>query len=342
MPELRRDPLSGLWVCLAPSRAQRPEALPSEEAHTPETHDDCPFCEGHEDRTPPEVDATREGEPDGPGWRVRVVPNLYPAFSDAEDAPDLGNPLRQHGAAYGLCEVIIHSPDHDRWLPYLSAHQAELVMAMTRRRYRHHSGPGVGHILPLYNHGREAGASLAHPHGQIYATRLTSPVVETERAACEEFFRAEEACVLCRMIAEEIAEGERIVAESDGFFAVAPYASRSPYECMIIPREHGADFGAISPDHAAELGVFLRDVLRRIAEELGDVPLNWWIHSIANAAGESQLSYHWHLEIRPKLIQVAGFELGSGTFINTTAPEDAAAALRGHSAPPLEATDPPG
>lgn len=343
MAELRRDRLSGLWVVLAPGRASRPESLGAEAVSGADTSAaECPFCEGHESRTPPEVDAVREGDPDGPGWRVRVVPNLYPAFTSAEEPTDLSNPLREIGPAFGVCEVIVHSPDHFRWLPYLSAPQAEVVMAMTLRRYLHHSSPGVGNILPLYNHKRAAGASLAHPHGQLYATRLTSPTIEAERIATEAFFRAETACVLCRTVDEELALDERVVAESESFVAIAPYASRSPFEVMIVPRRHGPDFGEIDEAVAAELGVFMRDVLRRIVDELGDVPLNWWIHSLVNAAGESLHSYHWHLEIRPKLTELAGFELGTGTYINTTAPEVAAAALKGRSAPGPEASAPLG
>jgi UDPglucose--hexose-1-phosphate uridylyltransferase len=342
MPELRRNPVTGRWVCLAPGRAARPEAV-----HRPATPSDahpadCPFCAGGENRTPPEVFAYRPdgGEPNTPGWRVRVVPNLFPAFS-AEDADaDLADPLHAHGPALGACELIVHSPDHRRWLPFLSAEQAELVMATTWERYRRHSVPGVGSVVPIYNHGREAGASLAHPHGQVYATRVASPALEEELHGAEAAYRDLSGCVFCRMIKAELAQAVRLVAESEAFVAIAPYASRQPFECWIMPRSHAADFGKVEADQAGSLGVFLREVLWRITQEVGDVPLNWYIHSLPNAAGEWSLSFHWHLEIHPKLSEVAGFELATGTYINTTAPESVAAALSAHGAPSPEGSDP--
>jgi UDPglucose--hexose-1-phosphate uridylyltransferase len=342
MPELRRDPVTGRWVCLAPGRASRPEVA-QREATLSEAHPaDCPFCPGHENLTPPEVAAVRPvgGAPDTPGWRVRVVPNLFPAFS-AEDADaDLADPLHAHGPALGACEVIIHTPDHRRWLPFLSAEQAELVMAMTWERYRRHSVPGVGSVVPFYNHGRDAGASLAHPHGQVYATRVAAPVLDDEVRGAEEAYRAIKECVFCRMIERELELGVRVVAQSESFVSIAPYASRQPFECWIIPWRHSADFGQIEADEAASLGVFLREVLWRLNQEVGDVPLNWYIHSLPNAAGEGSRSYHWHLEVRPKLSEIAGFEMATGIFINTTAPESAAEALSARGEPGRETSDP--
>ncbi|GAC1583377.1 MAG: galactose-1-phosphate uridylyltransferase [Candidatus Dormibacteria bacterium] len=341
MPELRRDPILGQWVCLAPSRAARPE-----DAHAHHVDDrgevgGCPFCEGNEAMTPPEVQAVRiDSGPDQPGWQVRVVPNLYPAFS-ADDGPaDMGNPLRTFGPALGITEVIVHSPDHRRWLPYLSAQQAELVMATTFARYWRHRVQGVGTVLPLYNHGRDAGASLAHPHGQLVAARLAAPLIDQELAGAEAFHRQVGACIFCRMIDQETAAAERVIAESPDFVAIAPWASRGAFECWIIPRHHQADFGMAGEDVAGALGVFLRGVLWRITQELGDVALNWYIHSHPGAAGEALRSYHWHLEIRPRLTELAGFEMSTGTFINTVPPEAAARSLRGHSDPGPEASEP--
>lgn len=341
MPELRRDPVTGHWVCLAPGRASRPEALPGRRSAEAATDPDCPFCEGNEAMTPPEVAAVRAGsEADQPGWEVRVIPNLFPPFSSEDGHADMGNPLRTYGPALGVCEVIVHSPDHRRWLPYLSASHAELVMVTTFQRYRRHRVQGVGTVLALYNHGREAGASLAHPHGQLFATRLSAPVIDEELAGAEEAHRQVSGCVFCHMIDQELQAGERIVAERPDFVALAPWAARSAFETWIIPRQHQADFGMAGEDLAAALGVFLRDVLWRITHELGDIPLNWYIHSDPSAAGDALRSYHWHLEIRPKLAELAGFELGTGTFINTVAPEVAARALSGVGDPGREASDP--
>ena len=341
MPELRRDPITNRWVVLAPSRASRPELLPGVRRRAEESDTDCPFCEGHEAMTPAEVAAVRAAsEPDQPGWEVRVVPNLFPAFSTEDGPADMSQPLRTYGPALGLNEVIVHSPSHDRWLPFLSAAQAELIMATTFARYWRHRVQGVGTVLPLYNHGREAGASLAHPHGQLYASRMTAPLLDEELAGAEAAHRQTGECVFCKMIREEVAAGERVVAENPDFVALAPWASRSSFETWIIPRQHQADFGMAGEDLAAALGVFLRGVLWRITHELGDVPLNWYIHSHPAAAGDALRSYHWHLEIRPRLQQPAGFEMGTGTYINTVAPEVAAKALRGLGDPGPEGSDP--
>ncbi len=291
--------------------------------------------------TPPEVSAIRDGgAANQPGWQVRVVPNLFPAYSSEDGPADMGNSLRTFGPALGVCEVIIHSPDHRRWMPHLSAHHAELVMATTFQRYWRHRVQGVGTVLPLYNHGREAGASLRHPHGQVFATRASSPQLDQELAGAEAARRQVGGCVFCHMVEEELKSAERVVAESTDFVALAPWASRSPFETWIIPREHQADFGMAGEELAASLGVFLRSVLWRITHELGDVPLNWYIHSYPSAAGDALRSYHWHLEIRPKLADLAGFELATGTFINTVAPEVAARALGGVGDPGPEASDP--
>ena len=344
MPDLRRDPVTGRWVCLAPGRSARPETKPATEpprASTPEW--DCPFCPGNEDKTPPEVAAVRGpgGVADSDGWSVRVVPNLYPAFSPEGASAELDDPMHQVMPALGTAEVIIHSPDHRRWMPYLSAEQASLVIQTTRRRYLRIAVPSMATVVPLYNHGLRAGASLEHPHGQLYATHQLAPEIDAELAGSKRAFREVRGCVFCHMVAVEEAMGTRVITSNQHFIAIAPWASRGPFECWIIPREHRADFGTISEARAGEIGVFLRAVLWRLAQELGDPDLNWYIHSLPNAGGENAAAYHWHLEIRPRLSDLAGFELATGMFINTVAPEEAVVALRGHSDPGPEEQEPP-
>src|SRR5258708_21329017 len=342
MPELRRDPVTGRWVCLAPVRAERPEAPSSEALGLPSSVAGCPFCEGNEESTPPEVMAVRPrgGTADTPGWSIRVVPNLYPAFSDADGPADLGNALHAYGPALGACEVLVHSPDHSRWLPYLSDAQARLVMSTTWRRYLAHSISGVGSVVALYNHGQAAGASLAHPHGQGDATPAAGFVLEEEYPGAEEALKTLDTCVFCRMVEEELSQGVRVIARTNQFVAITPYASRQPYECWILPTHHLADFAEAPENVAGELGVFLKSVLWRLTAVAGEVPLNWYIHSLPNAAGDWRDSYHWHLEIRPKLTEIAGFELATGTYVNTLAPEVAAAALSAEAAPPTGESDP--
>ncbi|MDP9325388.1 MAG: DUF4921 family protein, partial [Candidatus Dormibacteraeota bacterium] len=331
-------------VCLAPGRAARPETPHAGEPRRFQTPEwECPFCPGNEAKTPPEVAAVRGhgGEPDGPGWSVRVVPNLYPAFSPEGPEAQLDDPMHQVVPALGTSEVIIHSPDHRRWLPYLSAAQASLIMLMTRRRYLRNSMPNMVTVVPLYNHGPRAGASLEHPHGQLFAASQLGPELEQEIAGAKRAFREVRGCVFCRMVAVEEAAGTRVISSSEHFVAIAPWASRGPFECWIIPRDHRADFGLVSQAGAGALGVFLRAVLWRIVKELDDPDLNWYIHSVPNAGGENSVAYHWHLEIRPRVAEIAGFELSSGIFVNTMAPEEAVVALRTHPDPGPEEQEPP-
>ena len=283
------------------------------------------------------------GAADSRGWSVRVVPNLYPAFSPESPldvAGDPTDPLFAREPALGSCEVIIHSPDHRRWLPYLSLAQAELVMSTSWRRYRYNALPGVGSVVLLYNHGRGAGASLEHPHGQLYATQEVGPVQAVEAAGAQAFARQAGGCVFCGMMVAEEASGARVVAAGKDYVAITPWASRSGYECWIIPREHGADFGTISEARAVALGGFLRAVLWRMVEELDDPDLNWYIHSQPGASGDAAASYHWHLEIHPRVGVVAGFEMASGIYINTVAPETAAESLRARPDPGPEEQPP--
>ncbi|MHB8508057.1 MAG: galactose-1-phosphate uridylyltransferase [Candidatus Dormibacteria bacterium] len=338
MPELRRDPVTGRWVCLAPDRALRPESM---RARTLETDDSngCPFCAGHEALTPPEVDVVREhGEANDANWLVRAVPNLFPPFSENDAPTDLG--LLGRGPALGVCEVIIHSPDHQRWLPHLSAEQAARIFELSHRRYRRHAVRGAGNVVLFYNHGREAGASLGHPHGQLFSTRLSSPILDEEVAGAEDAYRHGRRCVFCATMEEELRRNERVVSVSDDFVALAPWASRTAFECVVMPRVHHADFGHVSEETAGRLGEFMRDLLWRMEQELGDVALSWYLHSLASAAGEATLSYHWHVAVLPRVQDAGGFELATGTQVNTVLPEVAAEALRTHGAPPPESTPP--
>jgi UDPglucose--hexose-1-phosphate uridylyltransferase len=257
---------------IAPGRARRPGVgVPAIEPETEAELDSCPFCEGREDRTPPETLALPARQPrDSPGWTVRVVPNLYPAFD------------RQ--------EVVIHSPRHVRSFAELEDAEVELVAEAWRRRI--HDGGG-GYVHPLINEGRAAGASLAHSHSQLVWMREPPPSVVAEDAD---------------KLEAVLAAGERI--NGGAVAAVCPAASRVPYESLIAPTEPGGDI--------AEGLLVLRDVIRRLRSVEGPVPWNAWVHN----------DRRWHIELVPRLTVFAGIELGAGIYVNTLAPEDAAAALR--------------
>jgi UDPglucose--hexose-1-phosphate uridylyltransferase len=326
--EVRVDPLTGLKTIVADGRADRPGGWPIAGADAaPIDPEGDPFAPGHEDRTPPEVAADRPGggAPDTPGWRVRVVPNLYPALDP--DAPD---PQRSHApdlfsaaAARGAHEVIVNAPDAVTSLAQLSVEQVGLAMGMWRARMRAHAGAAYLHLL--VNERTEAGASLPHTHAQLYALEFVPAQVARER---ERFTahatRTMGGNLLEDLVAEEIRQRERLIAIDDEMVLLSPYAARLPYELMLAPRRPRARF----EDEAYE-GAFgaaaLHAALQRLRAVLGFVPpLNIWVRT-APAGAEH---FCWRIDVTPRLTHLAGLELGTGVNLNIVAPETAAQRLR--------------
>jgi UDPglucose--hexose-1-phosphate uridylyltransferase len=282
--------LTGRLVAVAPDRSRRPGAdAPGLDPVTDEELDACPFCEGREDRTPPEVLALPAGErePSTPGWLVRVVPNKYPAFE------------RQ--------EVVVHSPEHVRSIAELDAAQLGLVAEAWRLRAAAAREDGK-QLFAGVNEGRAAGASLLHSHSQLVWLDAEPPAVTAERG---------DGCRLCDYLELERGEGTRVVEQRDGLLLLCPYASRAPYECLVAPLEHEGDgFGSPLLGAALDLAA---EALRRLAAAEGPRPANLWLHE----------GGHWHLELLPRLTVMASLELGAGLYVNTLAPERAAETLRG-------------
>ena len=305
--------MSGRWVVIAPARARRPGADRPRADEEKEQTAGCPFCEGREGATPPETFAL--GPPgraaDAPGWRVRVVPNKFPAFGPwSAKGNRIG--LFARRAALGRQEVVIHSPRHVRTLADLSGRELERVAEAWQARAGAAREQGFAYVQALVNEGREAGASLQHSHSQLVWLEGDPPLVAQER----EVQAKEGGCVLCRVLAEELAQRIRVVAERDGLVLLCPFAGRQPYELLIAPRDCETD-----PFASAALGAALTlaaEGLRRLRVAEGAVPVNIWLH----AGG------HWHFEVLPRLTVLAGLELGAGYFVNTLAPESAAGVLR--------------
>ena len=331
MPELRWGPLRREWVIISPERGKRPSdfrAAPGEGGGGPVAS--CPFCPGNEHLTPPEI-ARLEG--DG-GWSVRVVPNKYPALS-----PDPGQPAPDGGGIYrrmaglGAHEVIIDSPDHYRELDQLPLDQVERTVRMYVARLQALGRDGRFRYVQLFkNHGREGGASLSHPHTQIIATPLIPPRVEARLEAAHGFHGREGECLLCAIARDERSRGERVVEESGRFLILSPYDARFPFELLILPLAHRADFRELSGEELSDFARVLKKTLARLRALLGDVPYNFVLHTAPVGGGDwPRLSewYHWHLEIIPRLTRLAGFEWGSGMYINPVSPERAAEYLRG-------------
>ena len=299
---------------VAPSRARRPGAPRPGAAEERDDVAGCPFCEGRERSTPPETFAI--GPPgraaDTPGWRVRVVPNKFPAFGPWPRGGDRVDGLFARRAAVGRQEVVVHSPRHVRTIADLGLRELELVAEAWQARAATARDAGFPYVHALVNEGAGAGASLPHSHSQLVWLEGEPPLVADERQAQAE----EDGCVVCRVLAEERKQRIRVVDERDGIVLLCPFAGRQPYEMLAAPLECEGD-----PFRSARLGAALTlaaEGVRRLREAEGDVPLNLWLHAGA----------HWHVEIMPRFGVLAGVELGSGYFVNTLAPESAAGMLR--------------
>jgi len=329
VPELRKDPISRRWVIIATERAARPTDFKHEAVEVNDS-DACPFCEGREGRTPPEIYALRAPgtAPNTPGWTVRVVSNKYPALriEGSTERTKVGVFTRMDGV--GAHEVIIETTDHHRHLGLQPVgHVADVVRAYLQR-YRDLRGDArFAYGLLFRNHGRTAGASLSHPHSQLIALPIVPQRVAGELEAAEHYFGQQGACLYCTMLQQEREAGARIVLENDSFVALAPYASRFPFETWILPKVHGSDFGALTSDQEPAFAGIYREILHRLYACLDNPPYNVIIHTLPYRS-ESKHAYHWHVEVMPRLTQVAGFEWGSGFYINPVTPEDAARFLR--------------
>lgn len=333
MGELRQDIVTGLWVVVATERAMRPTSFTSAcVVALPDESDKCPFCPGHEIMTPLEVLAVRpsDSEPNTPGWQVRVFPNKFPAFQMGEEPPP-SEPLFPRRPAEGSHEVIIHSPSHSASLATMPADEVELVMRVYRHRYSANAeDPDIRCVLIIVNQGREAGASLEHSHSQLFGLPLVPPLLQQELAGASWFHSRHDECVFCRIIREELTLSRRVIAKNHAFVAIAPFASKLPFEVWILPREHEESYERITEAELGEFAHILAEVLGTYNARFGSPPYNYYIHS-APTDGAEYPYYHWHLEMIPKLTTPGGFELGTSMMINITTPEHAADFLTGRS-----------
>ncbi len=327
MPELRKDPVVGRWVIISTERARRPTDFHRDpvRAHG----DSCVFCEGNEDKTPPEILAGRgDTPPNGPGWSFRVVPNKFPALRIEGDLEPTGEGLFDRMNGVGAHEVVIETPNHHGSLATMSVDEvADVLIAFRDRLSDLKKDPRFEYVLVFKNHGEAAGASLEHPHSQLIATPIIPIMVTEELTGSAQYYGMKERCVWCDILRQERRGGRRAIVEAGGFVALAPFAPRFPFETWILPAVHRAAFEESGADELRGLAGLLGDFFRRMNRVLGDPPFNFMLHTAPLHDSELE-SFHWHLEVIPKLTSVAGFEWGSGFFINPMPPEDAAEALR--------------
>ncbi|MCB1276332.1 DUF4931 domain-containing protein [Prosthecobacter sp.] len=328
MSEMRFNPITLDWVIMAPDRALRPDDFHRKVSeHSPRMphRDDCPFCTGNEALTPPEI--ARSAAVDG-SWLVRVVPNKFGVFSATDDLRRKVNGTFRSMAAAGAHEVVVEHPRHDLDLGEIEPSHLSLILRMYRERYQAlRAMPGVESIVIFKNHGQRAGSSLEHSHSQITAAPVLSAQVCTRLQEARRFHELNGGCLYCAVVHEELLAEERILEAGSSFVAFMPYASLSPFHMWVFPRKHESSFDAINDEEIEELSGMLGRLLRRLKIAAGDPDFNITIRS--GPLGEMSSScFHWYLAIVPRITQLAGFELGSGTYINSTRPERCAERMR--------------
>ncbi len=332
MSELRKDPVTREWVILAKERAKRPDDFignkPKEKktAHDPK----CPFCEGNEAKTPPEVLAYRplDSKKNTKGWQLRVINNKFAALSLDGDLSRKDVQLFDSMHGIGAHEVVVESTDHSKNIALYDIKTVENVLWSYCDRYLAlKKDPRLKYISVFRNHGKIAGASLAHPHSQIVATPMIPQKVWHKVTGVAQYREYREQCVYCHIIESELKEKSRIISKNGSFVALSPFASRSPFETWILPLKHNACFAYMNRFEVSDLAEILKDTMLKLYNCLDDPPYNYTMVT-APCDTDNLDTFHWHLEIVPRLTTPAGFELGTSVYINVTPPEAAAKFLR--------------
>jgi UDPglucose--hexose-1-phosphate uridylyltransferase len=328
MPELRKDPVTGRWVIIAPDRAKRPMDYHHEFKLLEGRFD--PFAEGNEAATPPEIIAYRNygTAPNGPGWRVRVVPNKFPALQVEGDLDKRGDGIYDLMNGVGAHEVIIECPYYETNMSRLPVETIREVLYAYRDRLADlKKDRRLVHGLIFKNKGAMAGASLDHSHSQLIVTSVVPITVWEEMTGAMEFYNYRGRCIYEDMIRQELKDGDRVVHDTPEFLVFCPYAARFPFETWIVPKRHGSHYETVQRNQIEDLGSVLKTTLAKLELALDDPPYNYVLHTAPFDTPDLP-HYRWHFELFPRLTRVAGFEWGSGFYINPVAPEEAAAFLR--------------
>lgn len=327
MSELRKDPISGRWVIISVERGKRPTDFISPSQRKKGGF--CPFCPGNEYTTPKEIIAFRPAgtKPDSAGWTLRVMPNKFPALHVAGDLQKMGEGMFDKMNGIGAHEVIIESPDHMESLSTMPQKSVEDVLwAYYLRMTDLRKDRRFKYVLIFKNEGESAGASLEHSHTQIIALPIIPVLVKEETDSSKRYYDLKERCIFCDIISQEIEYSKRIIYENAQYVALAPFAPRTPFETWILPKKHESSFHP--PNNSFTLlAEILQVVLKQMDAILDVPPYNFVLHT-SPFHDEVNDYYHWHIEVVPKLTKIAGFEWGSGFYINPTPPEESARFMR--------------
>jgi UDPglucose--hexose-1-phosphate uridylyltransferase len=328
MPELRKDPVLGRWIIIAQERGKRPSDFIIEKSESKGGF--CPLCPGNEKTTPAEVlrYSSTSHPPNTPGWDLRVVPNKYPALVIEGDLDKEGDGLYDKMNGIGAHEVIIETPNHnesfvqlppERMINVFLSYRDRLVDLSRDHRFKY--------VMVFKNYGRGAGASLEHSHSQLVAMPILPRMIVSELAGSLSYYRYKERCVFCDIIRQEIKQEIRVVCQNDHFLCITPYAARSPFEMWILPKYHSSSYIEQDTRSFQDLTAIFTESMLRLDNCIPNVPYNFVLHT-SPLRSEPLEHYHWHFEIMPKLTKIAGFEWGTGFYINPTPPEEAAKYLR--------------
>ena len=331
VPEIRQNIITREWVIIATERARRPEQFKQTGAkkELPAYDAQCPFCPGNEALAPPETFRLPRPEASGGDWQVRVVPNRFAALSAEGELVRSNVGIKRTMSGVGIHEVIIETPAHNQTTALLSDAEVVQILGAYQRRYAAAvKDPRVTQVTLFKNHGAAAGASLEHPHSQLIATPLISPEVRDRMETALRFYDEEGECIFCRTLREELEEGTRVVLEGEHFTAFVPFAALTPFHTWIFPKRHNANFAYLDEQEKADLARVLRRVLLKFYRGLDNPDYNYIIRTAPHDAARVNY-YHWYMSIVPRLTKMAGFELGSGMFINVALPEESAEFLRG-------------
>lgn len=328
MPELRKDPVIGRWIIISQERRKRPTDFPVEKFEGAGGF--CPLCPGNESFTPKEVlSIPRNGyEHGGSNWQVRVVPNKYPALVIEGDLAKEGVGLYDQMNGIGAHEVIIETPHHDEKFADFSVED----MAKVFRSYKERildlgKDPRFKYVMVFKNHGQAAGASLEHSHSQLIALPILPEMIVSELQGAKSHYDYKERCVFCDIIRQEIKTKERVVCQNDSYITITPFAPRTPFEMWVLPKKHASKYSLMDDSALYELADIFSESLQRLGTCIENVPYNFVLHTAPLQARGLEY-YHWHFEIVPKLTSIAGFEWGTGFYINPLPPEESAAFLR--------------
>lgn len=337
MPELRKDPIIGRWVIIATERARRPDFFITSAQDGPQEKI-CPFCEGNEQQTPPEIYSIRPKHTpaNAPGWELRVVPSIAPFLRIEGELDRHGKGLYDLMTGVGAHEIIIESKEHTNNMSDLSPEQiSKVIGCYIDRIVDLEKDKRFKYVMVFKNHGWSAGAGgIRHTRSQLIATPVNPKRVKEELVGARQYYDYHERCIFCDLIRQELETKSRVILDLDGFVVISPFAARFPFEMWVLPKKHSCDFVSLDAESRLNLGKVMKTILAKLKVGLNDPPYNYVIHTAPFRRQKTGYwksidhDYHWHIEIMPRLTRVAGFEWGTGFYICPLPPEDSAKYLR--------------